>query len=193
MSVISIWCKVKLKLNCFFAWMIQSLVFVCLFFVLLRFELRAHNLRHSTSPFMWKDSQTICHGWLWTTILLISATLVARITGVSHQGPFIAESGMFSLSLLNALCCFFSQFFSLLFFSAGYQTQDFVQASWLSPILWFLTVYFILYTHLHLLSFGYHLHGMFLSFHFQSICVFKDLQSCVFKKQTIQPLCLSIG
>jgi hypothetical protein len=29
-------------------------------------------------------SQTICPGWLWTTILLISASGVARITGVSH-------------------------------------------------------------------------------------------------------------
>jgi hypothetical protein len=32
-------------------------------------------------------SQTICPGWLWTTILLISASWVARITGVSHWPP----------------------------------------------------------------------------------------------------------
>jgi hypothetical protein len=31
--------------------------------------------------------QTICLGWPWTTILLISASWVARITGVSHQRP----------------------------------------------------------------------------------------------------------
>jgi hypothetical protein len=30
-------------------------------------------------------SQTVCLGWLWATILLISASWVARITGVSHQ------------------------------------------------------------------------------------------------------------
>jgi hypothetical protein len=30
-------------------------------------------------------SQTICLGWLWTKILLISASWVARIIGVSHQ------------------------------------------------------------------------------------------------------------
>jgi hypothetical protein len=29
-------------------------------------------------------SQTICMGWLWTTVLLISASWVARVTGVSH-------------------------------------------------------------------------------------------------------------
>jgi hypothetical protein len=30
-------------------------------------------------------------GWLWTTILLISASWVVRITGVSHQGPAILD------------------------------------------------------------------------------------------------------
>jgi hypothetical protein len=30
-------------------------------------------------------SRTICLGWLWTVILLISASWVARITGVSHR------------------------------------------------------------------------------------------------------------
>jgi hypothetical protein len=28
---------------------------------------------------------TICSGWLWTVIFLISASSVARITGMSHQ------------------------------------------------------------------------------------------------------------
>jgi hypothetical protein len=28
---------------------------------------------------------TICLGWLWTVILLISASWVARITGINHQ------------------------------------------------------------------------------------------------------------
>jgi hypothetical protein len=31
--------------------------------------------------------ETICLGWLWNTILLISASRVARITGVSHRHP----------------------------------------------------------------------------------------------------------
>jgi hypothetical protein len=30
-------------------------------------------------------SWTICLGWPWVVILLISASQVARITGVSHQ------------------------------------------------------------------------------------------------------------
>jgi hypothetical protein len=38
--------------------------------------------------FFWdKVSQTIFLGWLWTGILLISASWVGRITGVSHQCP----------------------------------------------------------------------------------------------------------
>jgi hypothetical protein len=32
-------------------------------------------------------SRTICPAWLWTTILLLSAFWVVRITGVSHQRP----------------------------------------------------------------------------------------------------------
>jgi hypothetical protein len=32
-------------------------------------------------------SRTICPGWLWSVILLSSASQVARITGVSHQSP----------------------------------------------------------------------------------------------------------
>jgi hypothetical protein len=30
---------------------------------------------------------TVCPRWLWTTILLISASWVARITGMSHWHP----------------------------------------------------------------------------------------------------------
>jgi hypothetical protein len=45
-------------------------------------------LSHSTSPFcegyFWdRVLGTVCPGWLWTMILLISASLVARITGMS--------------------------------------------------------------------------------------------------------------
>jgi hypothetical protein len=35
----------------------------------------------------WGASQTICPGWPQTEILLISASQIARITGVSHQSP----------------------------------------------------------------------------------------------------------
>jgi hypothetical protein len=34
-----------------------------------------------------KILQTICPGWTWTKILLITASQVARITGVSHWHP----------------------------------------------------------------------------------------------------------
>jgi hypothetical protein len=38
--------------------------------------------------FFWdRVSQTIWLGWLWTIILLISASLVARTTGANHQHP----------------------------------------------------------------------------------------------------------
>jgi hypothetical protein len=65
-------------------------LFIYLFiYVLLGFELRASS--HSTSPFLWwiffkiGSSGTICPGWLRTSIPLISASWVARITGVRHQ------------------------------------------------------------------------------------------------------------
>jgi hypothetical protein len=59
------------------------------FFVVLEFELRTYTLSHSTSHFLWWFfeivSWTVCPGWFWTAILLIAASWVARITGVSHQ------------------------------------------------------------------------------------------------------------
>jgi hypothetical protein len=70
----------------------QGLGFFFLFAVL-GLELRAFTLSHSTSlifedHFFWdRVSWTICQGWLRTMILLISATWVARITGVSHWHP----------------------------------------------------------------------------------------------------------
>jgi hypothetical protein len=36
--------------------------------------------------------RTICPGWLGTPILLISASWVARIIGVSHRRPFVAHA-----------------------------------------------------------------------------------------------------
>jgi hypothetical protein len=49
-------------------------------------------------------SWTICLGWLWTEILRISASWVARITGLSHWHPTIFPS----LDLNS--CHFFSIF-----------------------------------------------------------------------------------
>jgi hypothetical protein len=51
------------------------------------------HLEWLTSPFLWRVfwdrvSWTICPGWLWTSILLISASRVARIAGVSQQHFF---------------------------------------------------------------------------------------------------------
>jgi hypothetical protein len=74
------------------------------FFAVLGLELMAFTLSHSASPFcdryFWdRVSQTICLGWLWTAILLISAYWVARITGVSHR--------------CLACCCFFNNFIKI--------------------------------------------------------------------------------
>jgi hypothetical protein len=49
-----------------------------------------HSLSHSTSPFVWRVfsdrvSGTICLSWLQTSMLLISASWIARIIGVSHR------------------------------------------------------------------------------------------------------------
>jgi hypothetical protein len=57
-----------------------------------RVELRTYILSHFTSPLCvryFRDSllQTVCLGWFRTVILLISASWVARITGVSPVLP----------------------------------------------------------------------------------------------------------
>jgi hypothetical protein len=53
-----------------------------------------NSVAWATPPalFLWRVfqgrvSQTICPGWLWTIILLISASLVAGIAGVNHWHP----------------------------------------------------------------------------------------------------------
>jgi hypothetical protein len=68
-------------------------------------------------------SQTICLGWLQTLILLISASWVARITGMSHQSVAITsyfllpkynqvyfehsfDTGLFILDLLQKVLSF---------------------------------------------------------------------------------------
>jgi hypothetical protein len=60
--------------------------------VILGLELRAFTLSHSASSFCdgyFQDRvlRTICLVWLWATILLISASWVPKITGMSHQRP----------------------------------------------------------------------------------------------------------
>jgi hypothetical protein len=53
-------------------------------------------------------SQAICPGWLWTTVLLISASWVARITGARHWRPTFLYfiKAMIALSLYLTLCFF---------------------------------------------------------------------------------------
>jgi hypothetical protein len=65
----------------------------CLSFVLFCFFFKALGLELRLTPpvlFLWKVFwdrilRSFCPGWLWTVILLISASWVARITGVSHR------------------------------------------------------------------------------------------------------------
>jgi hypothetical protein len=65
--------------------------FLSFFLSVLGLELGAYTLRYSTSPFCHGFFQdilwTICLGWLQTVILLISASWISRIAGVSHQCP----------------------------------------------------------------------------------------------------------
>jgi hypothetical protein len=50
-------------------------------------------LSHSTSTFLYffniGSHELLCLGWLWTGILLISASWVARIAGMSHWRPAV--------------------------------------------------------------------------------------------------------
>jgi hypothetical protein len=67
----------------------RLLQFFVVVFAVLGFELRAYILSHSTRHF-WEGFfldrvlQTICPGWLQTSVFLISASLVGRITDMSH-------------------------------------------------------------------------------------------------------------
>jgi hypothetical protein len=70
-------------------YVIQWIVYT-VFCVVLEFELRAYTLSHSTSVFfvmgLFKigSPKLFAQDWLQTSILLISASWVARITVVSH-------------------------------------------------------------------------------------------------------------
>jgi hypothetical protein len=52
--------------------------------------------------------RTICLGWLRTTILLICASWVARITGASHWCPAIPH--LFVTIILTGMRCYFTMF-----------------------------------------------------------------------------------
>jgi hypothetical protein len=80
------------------------------------FEVRAYTSSHSTSPFcevffFFQDrvSQTIGPGWLRTSILLIPASWVTRITGMNHQCPahfsFLTSSYVSTFWLPNSRWC----------------------------------------------------------------------------------------
>jgi hypothetical protein len=73
------------------------------------------HLSDSSGPFLYwlffwdRVSQTICPDWLQTVILLISASWIAGITGVSHWRP--ASSNLFWYYLRwpdNAVCLVWS-------------------------------------------------------------------------------------
>jgi hypothetical protein len=83
-------------------------IYWLIYFVVLGLELRASTLSHSASPFhnryFWdRVLQTICPGWLWTMILLISASWVARITGMSHQRLVLCFNFCWSTDALQDL------------------------------------------------------------------------------------------
>jgi hypothetical protein len=65
------------------------LYFIFFFLVILGIELQQGrgSTTWVTPPALFCVPQTICLGWFWTVILLISASWVARITGLSHQRP----------------------------------------------------------------------------------------------------------
>jgi hypothetical protein len=73
-------------------------IFVVVVLVVLYFELRASQLPGSASwvitiacflcvGYFWDRVSFFCPGWPQILILLISASWVARIAGVSHQCP----------------------------------------------------------------------------------------------------------
>jgi hypothetical protein len=70
-------------------------------------------LSHSTSTFLWfffffqdRISWTVCLGWLWTAVLLISVSWVARITGMNYWHP-ASYFWRWLLPELLEICSFF--------------------------------------------------------------------------------------
>jgi hypothetical protein len=82
----------------------KTILFYYFIFAVLGFELRAYSLSHSTSSFFVmgffeiRSNILFAWGWLQTSVLLISASWVARIIGMSHQCPadFIFLFSVFS-------------------------------------------------------------------------------------------------
>jgi hypothetical protein len=85
--------KTEIKFHCLrLKCAIHSDLFSFFIFAVLGFRLRTFTLSHSTRPFLswvfWdRVLWIICPGWRWTSILVISASWVARITGLSHRCP----------------------------------------------------------------------------------------------------------
>jgi hypothetical protein len=71
-------------------WCLQPILKLIFFFAVVGLELRASTLTQSANPFLWRVfwdrvSWNYLPGWLWTSIILISASWVARMTGMSHR------------------------------------------------------------------------------------------------------------
>jgi hypothetical protein len=97
---------------------LPNLCLLSFLLAILGFELKASHLlnRYSTTwvtppalfctGYFWhRVSWTICLGWLQTTVLLISASQVARITGVSHQCPAVCLLSKATLPSPEGLGC----------------------------------------------------------------------------------------
>jgi hypothetical protein len=86
--------------------MLTALCVRLVFFLILGLELRALILSHSTDQIFYnkvfrdrvsKPARSVCTSWLRTVILLIAASWVPRITGVSHQCPALCETSYVAL------------------------------------------------------------------------------------------------
>jgi hypothetical protein len=74
------------------------------FFAVLGFELRAYTFSHFTSPRTFCDvfffkivfCEVFALDWLWTSVLLISASWLARIIGKSHE--CLADQNKFNIA-----------------------------------------------------------------------------------------------
>jgi hypothetical protein len=104
-----------------------------------------YHLSHSTSPFFvmgsFQDrvSQTTFLDWLWTTILLISASWVTTITGVSHQHSASYGNSLFNILIDKSLNCSATTTPTMHKFPISlhpYQTFQFLKIIWPSYWIW---------------------------------------------------------
>jgi hypothetical protein len=103
--------------------------------VVLELELRAYTLKLHQPLFVkgfFQDRvlQTVCTGWLWTTILLISTSWIARITGLSHWCP--AHQPFFVVGFLEIGS-------QKLFAWIGFEQWSSWSASWVARIMFWAT------------------------------------------------------